>query len=103
MKTYLVLYGKPRYLGFLKTDDETNLKKGDSVVVETVRGRELGFLGGQLAPEQEERYRRVPSGEAGEGGQKTVLPLKRLTLWDFRCPTRRTVLQNALRKNPGPS
>jgi len=86
LKTYLVLYGKPRYLGFLKTDDETNLKKGDSVVVETVRGRELGFLGGMLAPEQEERYRRVPSGEAGEGGQKTVLPAETVDFVGFPLP-----------------
>lgn len=86
MKTYLVLYGKPRYLGFLKTDDETNLKKGDSVVVETVRGRELGYLGGILAPEQEERYRRVPSGETGEGGQKTVLPAETVDFVGFPLP-----------------
>lgn len=86
MKTYLVLYGKPRYLGFLKTDDETNLKKGDPVVVETVRGRELGFLGGILAPEQEERYRRVPSGETGEGGQKTVLPAETVDFVGFPLP-----------------
>jgi len=69
----LILYGKPRYLGFLKIDEDHPLKKGDVVVVETTRGQELGIIAGPLTSDQEERYRRAPSGEQGEGGQKGLM------------------------------
>ena len=86
MKTFLILYGKPRYLGFLKIDEDLALKKGDPVVVETARGRELAVVAGPLSTDQEERYRRVPSGEQGESGQKANMPTEEVGFIGFPLP-----------------
>ena len=86
MKTFLILYGKPRYLGFLKIDEDLALKKGDPVVVETARGRELAVVAGPLSTDQEERYRRAPSGEQGESGQKANMPTEEVGFIGFPLP-----------------
>jgi cell fate regulator YaaT (PSP1 superfamily) len=82
----LILYGKPRYLGFLKIEEDLPLKKGDVVVVETARGRELGIVAGPVSLEQEERYRRIPSAEQGEGGQKANMPTEEVGFIGFPLP-----------------
>jgi len=86
LKTFLILYGKPRYLGFLKIEEDLPLKKGDVVVVETARGRELGIVAGPVSTEQEERYRRIPSAEQGEGGQKANMPTEEVGFIGFPLP-----------------
>lgn len=84
----MILYGKPRYLGILKVkaEDYPSLVKGVPLVVETTRGRELGIVAGPVSAEQEERYRRVPSGEQGEGGQKAGMPTEEVALVGFPLP-----------------
>lgn len=82
----MILYGKPRYLGFLKIDENQPLNKGDVVVVETTRGQELGVIAGPVTSEQEERYRRAPSGEQGEGGQKANMPTEEVSFIGFPIP-----------------
>lgn len=61
MKTYLAIFGKPRYLGLVKIDEPC--KNGTWVILKTMRGLEVGVLGGALSPEQEEKYRRVGNDE----------------------------------------
>lgn len=82
----MILYGKPRYLGFLKIEEDLPLNKGDVVVVETARGRELGIVAGPVSSEQEERYRRIPSAEQGEGGQKANMPTEEVGFIGFPLP-----------------
>jgi cell fate regulator YaaT (PSP1 superfamily) len=86
LKTFLILYGKPRYLGFLKIEEDHPLNKGNVVVVETTRGQELGVIAGPLTSEQEERYRRAPSGDQGEGGQKANMPTEEVSFIGFPPP-----------------
>ena len=56
MKIYLTIFGKPRYLGLMKAD-EKKIKNAGCVVIKSERGYELGFLGGALSPEQQEKYK----------------------------------------------
>ncbi|NLH94931.1 MAG: hypothetical protein GX449_02565 [Synergistaceae bacterium] len=70
MKTFLILYGKPRYLGFLRTEEDFVLRKGDSIVIESPRGREIGIVAGPISPSQEERYRKAPTSETADGNAK---------------------------------
>lgn len=90
MKTFLILYGKPRYLGFLKAEENVPFSKGDSVVIESARGREIGIVAGPIGPEQEERYRKAPSGDQGEGGQKAGVPSEDVTFVGFPLPDEAT-------------
>jgi cell fate regulator YaaT (PSP1 superfamily) len=71
LKTFLILYGKPRYLGFLKAEEDLVLRKGDSIVIESQRGREIGIVAGPISPAQEERYRKEPSAETADASPKT--------------------------------
>ncbi len=86
MKTFLILYGKPRYLGFLKIEEDHPIRKADTVVVETARGREFGIVAGPVGPDQEERYRKAPSGEQTDGGQKTNVPTEEVRFVGFPLP-----------------
>jgi len=56
LKIYLTIFGKPRYLGLMKAD-EKKIKNAGCVVIKSERGYELGFLGGALSPEQQEKYK----------------------------------------------
>ena len=57
MKTYLTIFGKPRYLGLMRLNDEDILNHNKWLVLKTSRGYEMGLLGGMLTQEQESRYR----------------------------------------------
>ena len=60
MKIYLTIFGKPRYLGLVKVD-ERKIKNADCIVIKSERGYELGFLGGPLSDEQQEKYKSATS------------------------------------------
>ena len=59
MRTYLTIYGKPRYLGLadIKASDNFDLERPRWAVVRTPRGYEMGLPGGLLTPEQLQTYR----------------------------------------------
>lgn len=60
MKIYLTIFGKPRYLGLVKVD-ERKIKNANCIVIKSERGYELGFLGGPLSDEQQEKYKSATS------------------------------------------
>lgn len=91
----MILYGKPRYLGFLKTEEDLAIGKADTIVVETARGRELGIVAGPIGLEQEERYRKAPSGEQAEGGQKTSIPTEDVRFVGFPLPEETETLRES--------
>lgn len=65
MSTYLILYGKPRFLGAVQSIEE--LPSGAPVKVLTPRGLEIGTVAGPLSSAEEERFRnkKEPKGEEG--------------------------------------
>ena len=64
MNRFLVIFGKPRYLGLLETPEEQPLSRGEALVVESARGVEEAFVAGIISPEQERIYRDSRSGES---------------------------------------
>ena len=57
---YLVVFGKPRYLGVAEIEDDLiNFDGVHSIlaVINTSRGVELGIVGGKISAEQRENYR----------------------------------------------
>ena len=64
MSIYLAIFGKPRYLGLV--DIKKQCGGGTWILLKTMRGLEMGLLGGALSPEQEEKYRKVGDYEADE-------------------------------------
>ena len=65
MSIYLATFGKLRYLGLAEIADEALTESG-WVLLRTVRGLEMGRLGGHLSQEQEAKYRASCLGENGE-------------------------------------
>ena len=63
MKTYLTIFGKPRYLGLVKLNDNNifNGQKSNWIIIKTSRGYEMGLPGGALSEEQEEKYQAATS------------------------------------------
>ena len=61
MNTYLTIFGKPRYLGFMEINDEAmfDLERPKWAVIRTSRGYEMGLPGGILTPEQQETFRKT--------------------------------------------
>ena len=58
MNIYLTIFGKPRYLGLIKVDDN-KISSGEKpcwAVLKTARGCEMGMIGGALSEEQREKY-----------------------------------------------
>ena len=53
--TYLTIFGKPRYIGFVEINDE-KFANGWTVL-KTARGYEMGLPGGKLTYEQQERFK----------------------------------------------
>ena len=74
MSKYLVIYGKPRYLGIIEYDGQ--ISKGDSAVVESHRGEELAVVAGELTREQETAYRQLRNAsEHGDSATKNTEPV----------------------------
>ena len=65
MSLYLAVFGKPRYLGLVDIGN-LELCAGNWVVIETLRGLEIGILGGTLSREQEGKYRSACLEESSE-------------------------------------
>ena len=65
MSLYLTVFGKPRYLGLVNIGD-LSLNAGRWVVIETLRGLEIGLLGGTLSQEQEGKYRSACADEPSD-------------------------------------
>ncbi len=63
MSRFLVIFGKPRYLGLLEASEEQPFSKGDFLVVESSRGLECAVVAGEISPDQEQIYRESRSGE----------------------------------------
>lgn len=61
MSVYLATFGKLRYLGLADLGDKP-ARRGSWVLLRTMRGLEMGLLGGQLSPEQERDYRSACGG-----------------------------------------
>ena len=63
MKTYLTIFGKPRYLGFTEISGGNNIEEERPkwAVIRTLRGYEMGLPGGIITPEQCEKYRATMS------------------------------------------
>ena len=61
MKTYLTIFGKPRYLGFAEISEGEgfDLERPKWAVIRTSRGYEMGLPGGVVTPEQQAMYRRT--------------------------------------------
>ncbi|GHS86519.1 hypothetical protein AGMMS49957_04820 [Synergistales bacterium] len=74
MSVYLAVFGKPRYLGFVNIDESA---KGSSkwIVIKTLRGLEMGFLGGPLSPEQEATYRAASLSDMSDEHAKGPEPM----------------------------
>lgn len=54
MNTYLTIFGKPRYLGLVRT--KTDISRSPYTVIRTPRGYEMGLPGGRLSDEQQAKY-----------------------------------------------
>lgn len=74
MSIYLVIFGKPRYLGFLDMN-ERSPEKGTHILVESLRGIELGLVAGKLTSEQQDRFRASCAEEPQEGQPKGGEPM----------------------------
>ena len=79
MKTYLVLYGKPRYLGILTLEDAVEIPKNAEIVVRTSRGEDAALCCGLLSPDALARLGQTlppPSREEGqEPGARELRPV----------------------------
>lgn len=64
MNRFLVIFGKPRYLGLLEAPEEQLFIKGETLVVESARGTEDAVVAGPISSEQEQVYRDSRSGES---------------------------------------
>jgi len=74
MGKYLAIYGKPRYLGIVECDEE--IKKGEYIIVESLRGEETAIVAGELSSEQETKYRQLKNtSEHGDGTSKNTEPV----------------------------
>ena len=61
MNTYLTIFGKPRFLGLMKLNDDDVKMPPNWAVLRTARGYEMGLPGGMLTEEQQENYRAATS------------------------------------------
>ena len=66
MSSYLMIFGKPRYLGLLE-NGEVTFSPGNRVVVESARGEETAVAAGPITHEQAESYRVDLASTGGEG------------------------------------
>jgi len=85
---YLVIFGKPRFLGLL-TDLEQKINKGTNVVIESARGLEIADVVGILSEEQLHKYKErfeLPKESEGSNNEQlksTEPPLQYVKLLRF--------------------
>jgi cell fate regulator YaaT (PSP1 superfamily) len=70
----LTVFGKPRYLGFVNIDEPAQIL-GKWIVIKTLRGLEMGLLGGALSEVQEAAYRAASLSDANEEHTKGPEPM----------------------------
>jgi cell fate regulator YaaT (PSP1 superfamily) len=70
----LAVFGKPRYLGLVDIG-ESKLDAGRWIVVKTLRGVEMGLLGGTLSQEQEVKYRSACLDESSDDHTRGPEPM----------------------------
>lgn len=75
MNIYLAIFGKPRYLGLVNIADTATPVTGRWVVLKTVRGLEMGQLGGSLSQEQAAKYKASCLEDSGEEQTRTPEPM----------------------------
>lgn len=63
---YLTIFGKPRYLGLIKAEDENTFVRGERVLIESSRGVEIGVVAGEITEKQEGLYRSIENRQEGE-------------------------------------
>lgn len=66
MSMYLTIFGKPRYLGLIKAEDENTFVRGERVLIESSRGVEIGVVAGEITEKQEGLYRSIENRQEGE-------------------------------------
>ena len=71
MSIYLATFGKLRYLGLAEIPDPA-VSETRWILIKTVRGLEMGLVGGALSQEQEAKYR--ASCLEDNGGEQTRGP-----------------------------
>ena len=64
-----MIIGKPRYLGLLHIE-ETDLEKGEEILISSARGEEIGIVAGPITREQAETYREALSNNGGDGAPR---------------------------------
>ena len=76
MSIYLATFGKLNYIGLIKMEEaegaETSVPRHRPALLQTMRGLEIGLVGGRLSPEQEKSYREACS--ENSGGEQTRGP-----------------------------
>ncbi|GHS97828.1 hypothetical protein AGMMS50276_18540 [Synergistales bacterium] len=74
MSIYLAVFGKPRYLGFVNIEEPLQ-SHTKWIVIKTLRGLEMGLLGGALSVEQEATYRLASLNDASDEHTKGPEPM----------------------------
>jgi len=74
LSVYLVIFGKPRYLGFVEMNDLLPAK-GSHILAESMRGVEMGIIAGPLTSEQQNRFLDICSEEPQDGQPKGGEPM----------------------------
>ena len=78
-----MIFGKPRYLGLLRAEDEIyeGVSKRSFVVINTSRGTEVALVAGELSEGQVERYSKCYTAADGNGVRdNNVVPLQEVCL-----------------------
>ncbi len=70
---YLTIFGKPRYLGLVVAENETEFQKGDQLLVESSRGLEIALIAGEVTERQEALYRSIDNRQEGQPGDDSGL------------------------------
>ena len=84
---YLTIFGKPRYLGLIVPEDESEFAKGERILIESSRGIEIAVVAGKINERQEGLYRsidnRQESQSSSDSGLQNVTFLSRVSEADL--------------------
>ncbi len=81
MSNFLLIFGKPRYLGIVSFPDDQPPEKGEQWIVQSARGREIAIVTGKISPSQEQVYREIRKGESHDNNTRGGDP----PLQDLKC------------------
>lgn len=74
MSIYLVIFGKPRYLGIASIEDVVP-SNGCRIVIDSMRGLETAIVAGSLTKEQEEKFRSSCNEDHSDGQARGNEPM----------------------------